>query len=274
MMPAASRRLAYGVAAVFALPGIVLYLFSEWAAGNFAWPITSFVAMTMGSWFLGGAYVAIRAARLRTWPVAYPGLVFVGLFGLLEVAVLLFHLEDATLTGFLPTLYFLGILAALFAGVAWLAAWVRVRSGEGPPAGDPPTIWMRVLTAGFALFAGYIGVRLLLGTSRGGEVWPGRLSLVTARAFGAFYTALALTVVPLVWSRTLAPILALLPPAAVGSILITVPALIYFEQFDFDLQSGGRVYIGTYVFVLVAASIILLRNRLQAPAEGGRQGEK
>lgn len=269
MMPATSRRLAYFVAAVFVLPGIALYLFPEWAADRFSWPITPFVAMTMGSWFLGGAYVAWRAARLRTWGMAYPGLLFLGLFGLLELAVVLIHRSEVTFNGLLPALWFLGIFAALAAGTVWLAEWAGDRPTDGP-SGDPPPPWMRILAGGFLLFAAYIGVRLLLGTSRGGEVWPGRLSLVTARAFGAFYTALALTVVPLVWSRSFRPTLALLPPAAAGSVLITVPALVYFEQFDFDVQPGGRVYIGTYLFVLVAASIILLRNRLRdaPPLEG------
>ncbi|HEX2054527.1 MAG TPA: hypothetical protein VHJ78_12485 [Actinomycetota bacterium] len=268
MMPAPQRRLAYLVAGVFLLPGAALYLFPERAADDFSWPITPFVAMTMGSWFLGGAYVAWRAARLGAWWIAYPGLLFLGLFGLLELVVVLLHRDEATFTGFLPTVYFLAILAALLAGTAWLSAWGKDRGSE-TPAGDPAPVWMRILVAGFLLFAAYIGIRLLLGTSRGGEVWPGRLSLVTARSFGAFYTALALTVIPLLWSRSFRPILALLPPAAVGSVLITVPAFVYFEQFDFEVQPGGRVYIGTYLFVLVAASVILLRNRLREEAPAG-----
>jgi hypothetical protein len=262
MMPGTSRRLAYWIAAAFGVLGAALYLFPDRAARNFAWSVTPFIVMTIGAWFLGGAYVAWRAARLAAWSTAYPGLLFLGVFGALESAVLLVSAEDVEITGQFGGGYLLAVAAVTLAALFWAYEWAKDR-GE-PAAGTPTPPAMRLLSAMFVLFSGYLGIRLLLGISQGGNIWPGVLSPVTGRSFGAFYSALALTVLPLIWSRTMAPILELLPAAIVGSIVITFPALVHIELFDFDSRPGGFVYIGTYLFVLVVATTIVLRSRMRA----------
>ncbi len=268
MITGTSRRLANWIAVAFGVLGAALYLFPDRAARNFAWTVTPFIVMTIGAWFIGGAYVAWSAARLGTWSIAYPGLLFLGVFGVLQSAVLLISRDDVEIAGNFGGGYLLAIVAITLVALYWAYEWTRVPKEPAP--GTPTPMIIRVISAVFVLLSGFFGVRLLLGISKGGNVWPGVLSPVTGRSFGAFYAALAIAVIPLIWSRTLAPILGLLPGAIIGSIVITTPALIYIELFDFDDSPGGFIYIGTYLLAAVVATVILLRMRLKAnpPAAG------
>lgn len=268
-MPGTSRRVAYWIAAAFGVLGAALYLFPDRAAGSFAWTATPFVVMTIGAWFLGGGFVAWRSARLGAWSVAYPGLLFLGVFGALQCAVLLASSGDLEVQGQPGAGYLLAVAAVTSAGLWWVYDWSRNR-GEPASGGNATPVAIRVVASVFALFSGFFGIRLLFGISRGGNIWPGVLSPVTGRSFGAFYLALAIAVVPLIFTRTLAPILALLPGAVVGSVVITVPALVYIELFDFDARPGGLVYLGTYLLAALVATVILLRVRLttKRPRDG------
>ncbi|HEX2179208.1 MAG TPA: hypothetical protein VHL54_06785 [Actinomycetota bacterium] len=267
MMPGTSRRVAYWIAAAFGVLGAALYLFPDRAGRNFAWTVTPFVTMTIGAWFLGGAFVAWRSARLGAWSTAYPGLLFLGVFGILQSAVLLVSSGDLEVRGQPGAGYLLAVAAVTLAGLWWVYEWSRDR-GEPASGGTPTPLALRVVSAVFVLFSAFFGIRLLFGISQGGNIWPGVLSPVTGRSFGAFYLALAIAVAPLVFSRTLAPILALLPAAVVGSVVITIPALVHIELFDFGARPGGLVYLGTYLLAALVATVILLRVRLAANRRG------
>jgi hypothetical protein len=246
---------------VFALLGAVIYLFSGWAAGNFAWRISPLLAMTIGAWFLGGAYIAFRSARLRAWSIVYPGLVFLGAFGLLELGVLIAHRDEVRLSSPVALGYVAALLIAALSAFVWLGNWIKSRDREVQTVVVPHPLVIRVLAAGFVVFAAYFSLRLLSGISKGGNIWPGELSLLTARSIGAFYLALGLAVLPMVWSKNLIPAVALLPAAAVIAILLIIPGVVYIELFDFQRAAGSLVFFGTYLFVFVAASIMVIKNR-------------
>lgn len=262
MLPGVSRRLLFLTAVIFTAVGVVMYLAPERAASNFPWNVSPFTAMTIGSWFLGSAFVSLGSWLLARRPIVYPGLLFLGTFAVLELLVVAGNAGQIRWVEPLSLGYLAGLVLALFAALT--AVLDRHQSSTEDSAFPVPAL-LRVLSIGFVAVSGYIGISLLSGRSTGGRIWPGFLTPLTGRAFGAFYLSLAIAVLPLVFARSIAPVLALLVGAVVGSILITIPALVYIRLFDFRDRPGGLAYIGTYVFVLVVASVILLSNRSRIP---------
>lgn len=246
-------------AVIFLGLGAVLFLAPTWAASRFPFESSAFAVMTAGSWFLGGAFVAWQASRDRSWSLVYPGIVFIASFTVLESIVLLMHAGDA-LGSVLTWLYMGALVVGVVTTGASVVEWMRIRA-SAQPVGEPVAIWVRALTALFLAFDLRIAVPLTLGLTRGGRIWPGALSEPMGRAFGAFYLAIAMSVVPVLFAKRNGPALWLMPAAIVGSILITTPAIVYLELFDFESKPGGFVYIGTYLLVLVVAAVVLALHR-------------
>ena len=266
------RTLLLITAAIFAAFGAVLFVAPSWAAIRFPFEGSPFAVMTAGSWFLGGAFLAWRAVRDQRWSVVYPGIIYVAALAILETGVFIAHLGDAessVVTWSYVAVLAVGLVTAVAAGVEG----VRVRAERTEPVGRPVAIWARVLTALFLAFDLCIAIPLLLGITRGGRIWPGELPLPVARAFGAFYLAIALAVLPLLVARRTGPILWLMPGAIFGAVVITTPALVYLELFDFDHEPGGLVYIGTYIVVFVVASVVLAINQRAGNLEAPRPHE-
>ena len=72
------------------LTGVGLFLLPEYAADNFAWAVSPFVAMTIGGWALGMGVMALDAARGWTregLSRVYASVVAVWLFCVLQLAV-------------------------------------------------------------------------------------------------------------------------------------------------------------------------------------------
>ena len=266
------RTLLLFTAAIFATFGAVLFVAPTWATIRFPFEGSPFAVMTTGSWFLGGAFLAWRAVRDERWSVVYPGIIYVAALAILETGVFIAHLGDAessVVTWSYVAVLAVGLVTAVAAGVEG----VRVRAERTEPVGRPVAIWARVLTALFLAFDLRIAIPLLLGITRGGRIWPGELPLPVARAFGAFYLAIALAVLPLLVARRTGPILWLMPGAIFGAVVITTPALVYLELFDFDHEPGGLVYIGTYIVVFVVASVVLAINQRAGNLEAPRPHE-
>jgi hypothetical protein len=91
MLSPLSRQLTYLVAGLYTLLGLPLFLAPEWAAQNFLWKVTPFLAMTIGAWYLGTAFVAWQSARNWRWSLIYMGIIFVWTFSLLETLLLVMY---------------------------------------------------------------------------------------------------------------------------------------------------------------------------------------
>jgi hypothetical protein len=261
-----SRQLKYLVAGLYTLLGLPLFLAPEWAAQNFLWKVTPFLAMTIGAWYLGTAFVAWQSAHNWRWSLIYMGIIFVWTFSLLETLLLVMYWSTLRLDTWIAWSYILVLAVGSIVSILGVLDWIRTRpstSSEGPTV----PVWQRAFLFIFIAFALYISVPLLIGTAKGGNIWPGELSPLSARGFGAFYFAITFGDLFGIFERRLSTFHFLLPFATVGSFLLLIPALIYLDQFNFQAQPGGLIYIGTYsgaiLFTLIALYANHSRQRIQ-----------
>ena len=259
MLSPRSQRLTYIVAALYTILGLPLFLAPAWAAQNFLWSVTPFLAMTIGAWYLGTAFVAWLCARNWRWSLIYMGMIFVWTFSLLETFLLVIYWSTLRLDGWIAWLYVFALAVGSIVAILGVLDWIRSRlsaSDDGPYV----PVWERAFLFIFIAFALYISVPLLIGTSKGGSIWPGELTPLSARGFGAFYFAITFGDMFGIFERRLSTFHFLLPFATVGSVLLLIPALVYLDQFNFQAQPGGLVYIGTYSGAINFTLIALFAN--------------
>ncbi len=260
MLSSVSWYLTYTLAALYALLGTILFFMPEAAATMFAWKVSPFVAMTIGGWCLGNAWLAWVCTRRWDWSLTYAPLLYLWLFGLFQAIVVIAFRDKLLLSNGLAWLY-LGALAVncTAAGIG-ISEWVLHR-----PAlrlvGAPMTMTARVFTVAYVVFVLFLGLYGTLSTAggRGGRVFPEVISLFTLRSFGALYLALALSAAPLIVAKGLAP-LQHTGYASFGLIVfITAAALLNLRLFDFVNRPLGMLYIGAYLAVGLVVAVYLLR---------------
>jgi hypothetical protein len=267
-----SRWLVRSVAVLFAILGIVLFVAPTWAAENFLWKISPFVAMTMGGWYLGNAFFAWEAARIWRWPIVYACLIYLWAFGLLEAAVLVAHRSLLRLDAPLGWPYMIVIGVAVIAAVKNIIDWVQLRpalTAEGPPV----PLLLRIASAIFALFVFTLGIFGPGSFGLDGSIFPEPLTPFTVYAFAAFYSALGFGAVALMLgAKGLAPVLAYARCGLPLIIVITIAALVYIGLFDFGARPLGLLYFAAYIVVGIAAAILVLRNRADRQALATQPG--
>ena len=82
-LPAASRWLTRILALAYLLVGLVMFAFPAWSSHHFAWKVSPFVAITLGSYLLGNAWIAAVAQHTSTVSSVYSSLLYLWLFGVL-----------------------------------------------------------------------------------------------------------------------------------------------------------------------------------------------
>lgn len=256
-----SRWLVRATGVLFALLGVVLFVQPAWAAAGFPWKITPFVAMTMGGWYLGSAVVAFEAARCWRWTVIFPMLLALWSFGLLEAGLLVLHQGVLHLTAPLGWPYVVTLaVAALTSLVGIVDRLRRVPAEDDVDLLAPPS--HRVGAVAFVVFVAFLGLAGLSGFfGAGRNIFPESLTVLTVRAFGAFYLSLAIGALPLIWTRSLNAELAYSRVGLVWIVLITLAALVYLPEFDFVQHPGGLIYFGIYLLVGIAIAIALRSSR-------------
>ena len=262
MLKSTSLWLTYLLALLNTLLGAVLFFAPERFSGHFAWKVSPFVTMTIGAWCLGNAWLALITATRWDWPRVRTALLYLWLFGLLETGVLLLFRERVQLSSPIAWLYVVTLLANVAAAVWGIAEWLR-RGPSIEVATEKPTATMRVLIAGFVVFVAFLGVfgamRGLAGRGTGGAVFPEAMTAFSLSAFAAFYLALALGVLPLLWAKDRRTVMHH-GYASYGLVLIiTVATLVYIERFDLIARPLGWIYIGAYVLVALVAGFYLVR---------------
>ena len=259
---------AFGVAS--AVVGAGMFTAPRWASEKFAWNVSAFVAMTIGAWCLGNAWVVRVAIGNWRWATSLGVLVYLWTFSVLEVVVLIWFRDRLRTDGFLAVAYLVmlgvGLLAAL-RGASELAT-----TRPFPPAEDGVAAGRAVRSAvvAFVCVVGFLGVFGLFATGFGASqrVFPEPLSPFSLRAFAVFYLALAVGALTLLRGPALEPIL-VYGRAGLGLIVpITAAAIVYIGRFDFSAHPVQSAYIGAYVLVAVAVLAVL------ASAQGPRRGRE
>ncbi len=266
-----SRWLVRSVAVLFAILGIVLFVAPAWAAEGFLWKITPFVAMTMGGWYLGNAFLAWEAARIWRWPIVHACLIYLWAFGLLEAAVLVAHRSLLRLDAPLGWPYIIVISVAVIAAIKNIVDWVQLRPAtmaEGPPV----PLLLRIGSVVFAIFVFALGIFGPGSFGLDGSIFPEPLTPFTVYAFAAFYSALGVGAVVLIWAKGLAPVLAYARCGLPLIIVITIAGLAYIGLFDFSTRPLGLLYFAAYIVVGIAAAVLIVRHRAERQALATQPG--
>lgn len=273
MLSVTARRLTYVVAALYGVLGLVLFVAPGWAAANFPWEISPFVAMTMGGWYLGAAAYAFEGARVWRWSVGHPVLVFAWSFGMLEAVLLPLHRDVLRPAALLTIPYALVLLVASINAALGVFDWVRLRPAI-TPEGIPQPRWLRFVWVVFVVYVFALVVLLVDGIAPDGKFWPGPLMLITSQAFAAFFFSLVLGAIPLVFARGLAPVLTYMRAGFVAAAIILLAAFVFIRLFDFIGRPGGLIYIGSYVAAVVGAVLVWTygRRRRHEAAVGAASG--
>jgi len=264
MLSSISRTLTYLCALCYLLLGAALFLAPDWAAGNFPWNVSSFVVMTIGGWCLGNAVFAWQSARLWDWRLVYPSLIYLWLFGIFEAAVLVAFRDKVNVASIVAFGYMLTIGINVLTALIGIIDWLRLRPNISVD-GVPVPAYVRGLTTFFTINLSILALGGLLaragGLSTEGSLFPEPLTLFTVRAFAAFFAAICLSALPLIWARNLTPMFSYGWAGLILIIPILIAAFVNLDKFDFSGRPGGILYLGAYIVVLVFVAWGLWRYR-------------
>lgn len=248
-------------AVVFFLFGATLLILDDWSAQEFPWTVTPFVTATWGAWWIGAAVYAWEVTRVRRVAELSPCLIHLWLFPLLEAGVIVYYNYSYQLDEILSAPYLIVLVLSLIGFGIGITDLIRCRPSLRDQGRAVPIV-ARVLTLAFVAAVMLLGVKGLTlkagGYGTEAKIFPDPLRLISARTFGAFYTAVSLSAVPVLLARSVAPMLTLARTGLVVIVLILVAALIHLDRFDFVNRPGGLLYLGAYVGVGGVTGIIIL----------------
>jgi hypothetical protein len=252
---------------LFLAVGLPLFALPAQLAPLFAWKVSPFVAMTIGGWSLGNAWLAFFTARRAEWRLVYSSALYLWLFGILELGVLVAFRLKLVLASPIAWGYVAALVACVACAIAGALDWMRV-----PPAstssGPTASRIQRISLVLFVIVVGFLGLYGLSAPqgapATNGGVFPEVMSPFTLRSFGAFYLALALAVVPMLRDRNRSLFLQHAASAFGFIVFITIAAFAHLRLFDFAERPGGLAYIGVYVAVGLVTAYFLLTSRRAA----------
>jgi hypothetical protein len=255
-----ARRVTTLAAVLFLALGAVMFVAPHWAARSFPWKVSPFLAMTIGAWYLGSAVFALFSVRDGRWANIYAALLYVWLFGLFESLVVAADTGVLDLGKPLTWPYFAALAAGLVAAAAGIVELVRTRPPLAAPGPFTPAVF-RIASAAFVVATALLALPLLDGYQNPPSIWPGPLTLASARSFAAFFGALSLSAIAVALSRPLAPVLTFLRGGIVLNVIILVAAAVFIGKFHFEAHPGQFLYVGLYVVVLVGTAWMLAYAR-------------
>jgi hypothetical protein len=264
-LPAASRWLTRVLALAYLLVGMVMFAFPGWSAHHFAWKVSPFVAITLGSYLLGNAWIAAVAQRIWTFSCVYSSLLYLWLFGVLETAVVLIHrgklITSAVLT--VPYLIMLGL--TVIAAVTGCAEWIRRRPPLRSGGVAMPGL-VRGLQAAFVIVVGFIAAVVLYGpaSAHDARYFPVPLTSFTLGALGVFYLSLSLSVLSMLTQPGTATLATYLRGTIVLLVVIVIATLLYLGSFHFTGHPRRIIYLGTYLVVLAGTIAIMAWHHRRA----------
>jgi hypothetical protein len=261
-LSSASRWLTRVIAAAYLLLGLVMFAFPDWSARHFPWKVSSFVAMTLGSYLLGNAWIAAVAQRTWTFAAVYTSLVYLWLFGVLETVVVLIH-RDKLITGAALTVPYLIVLGlTVITAAAGLADWIRRRPPLRSGGVTMPGL-ARGLQIGFVIVVAFIAAVVLYGpaSAHDARYFPQPLTSFTLGALGVFYLSLSLSVLAMVTQPGMNTLATYLRGTIVLLVVIVIATLLYVGIFHFATHPRRFVYLGAYLVVLAGTIWLMAWHR-------------
>ena len=262
MLSNTSRRLTYLTGVLYAILGFLLFLLPEQLAPAFAWKVTPFMAMTIGGWCIGNAWLALNTARRWQWGLVYSVLIYLWLFGVGESFVLFNFRDKLVLVHPIAWLYVVTLIVNTITAIVGLIDWLRIRP-RLPSSKREFSTGQSAATVAFILFVGFLGLygstAKIGAPGTNGGIFPEVMSLFTLRSFGMFYLTLALAVVPYLWNRNVNAILHHSIASYGLIVFITIAAFVYIHLFDFGSRPGGALYFIAYLAVGVPLIFIFRR---------------
>lgn len=263
-----AARILLGLGAVaFLVIGVPAFLAPAWAVGEFPWTVGPFLAQTIGGWSIGTALIAIHAIAGGPSRRLYGLLIYLGLFGVGQLAVVAAFSARLQVGHLLTWPYLIG-LGALAIGAACAALSLRGGPAAPVPMGRRAPWWIRAIAALVGGFVLFLAVGTLLagpdGATARGEVMPEAMGLFSIRAFSAFLFALAAAILSLVLSRHVGPYRSLGTSGLYLIVPITLAAALNFSLFD-AAKPGTLVYFWAYVVVglIILAVLVYERRRTE-----------
>jgi hypothetical protein len=252
----------FALAGGYGVMGAVLFAAPNWASNNFAWRVSPFVAMTIGGWCIGTAWACLIIARRGIWSAMICSILYLACFGVFETAVLVAFRDRLLIANPLAWLYcailigtFLFAIAGAFEAMRRRPVLVTVGAALGVTA-----VSLTVLFIALVGFLGIYGLTAVEGM-RGlnASIFPEQISPLSLRAFGAFYFALAIAVIPLLWTRGIGNLVSHGFAMYALLVFITVAAVVFIDRFDFVGRPTQTIYIGIYLVVALAVGAYLVR---------------
>ena len=252
MLSNISRLLTYTCAVLYGVLGFIMYIMPAQIAPVFAWKVTEFMTITIGGWCLGNAWLAYMTARRWQWNLVYTTLIYLWLFGIGELIVLYLFRDKLVLLHPIAWLYLITLIVNVITAIIGVIDYVRIRPSNSLN-GPAITKLQNTATVVFVVFVGFLGLYGMIAqigdVGTNGGIFPEVMSLFTLRSFGVFYFAIALSILPYFWEKSLNAILHH-SIASYGLIaFITVAAFMYIRLFNFVEHPGGLLYFAAYLVV-------------------------
>ena len=256
-----SRWLTRVIAVAYLLLGLTMFAVPGWSAHHFPWKVSPFVAMTIGSYLLGSAWMAGIVQHTWTFARVYALLFYLWLFGVLETMVVIIH-RDKLVTGAALTVpYLIALGLTVVAALAGLADWRRRRPPlQGGGASMPG--WVRALQVIFVVAVAFIAAVVLYGPrpALNARYFPQPLTSFTLDALGVFYLSLSSSVLFMIGQRGMATLVTYLRGAIGLVMIIVIATLLNIGIFHFGAHPRHIVYLATYLVVMIGSVGILWWN--------------
>jgi len=249
------RILLYAASLLVFLAGFQLFVLTEQTATYFAWTVLPpLTAASLGAAYWSAVPVEFLAARQRHWAKARIAVPAVWTFTTLTLVVTLVHVDRFHFSSPDPipraAAWF---WLAIYAGVP-VAMLVAALVQRRTPGGDPPRekrlpAWFRIALLVEGGGMAVAGLSLFLVPGNALVVWPWTLTLLTARAIGAWLLGNAVITFHALWEDDLLR----LRPVGSGFTLFALFALVALARYSGEANWGGP---GTWIYVAFLASLL------------------
>jgi hypothetical protein len=276
------------------LLGLVMLFGFDWARARFPIDLGPLTSATWGAWWIGLAGFGWSLQRHRpdasdlnrtsaSIQSIAPVCVLLWTFWPLLAIHLLIHSNKLDISRPLAWPFFIVVVLQIVSTIIGMAEALRFRRSTATESrGTHDTIastvpaptslvadrtipmWMRAGVFAFVALSLYLGIKLLFtnpsGYTNPRAAYPEQVSVVAIRVFGFLYLAVGLAGTMAGISRTRRPMLTLARAGIPIVITILIASVLFLDRFDPATRSGSIRYIGVYLGILIAASILLLAH--------------